>query len=712
MAIIGRIRQKAGLAVVVIAIAILAFIFNDLFTQSNTIPSNIAKVNGVEITSNELNEVSQTIETNMKQQKQDDNLSPEESFTANQQAFNELFNEKLLQGEYELLGVGVSQEEMNDMFFGNFIHPLVMQNFADPQTGQYNKQAISQYISQFDKLPLEEQLSWRNFEKYIKKARQQEKYEKILAKSMYMPSKLASHISDISNQVTDSRYVLLNFSTVADNTIKITEEDYKKYYEEHKNEFRVVETLRDVEFVRFNITPSAEDIKFINDTVASTFEVFKTVPYHELPSFVSSVSDLVYDSTYFKREVLNQIYPDSILSKVSVGEFIPPFQNQNSWVMGKLTSVQARPDSVRFSSILILNEKAGGEIKRSQAVATQLKDSVYNLLKANPESFETQVANFSDDPEAKKNLGDGGWLLDGSFQPDLNSKIIETPINGIFVHSIPNDMGYWIIKVTGKTTPINKLRMATITMEIRPSEQTINQVRDKANTFLGEASNMATFTSAAQKQNLNILTSPNLRETDFQLNGTPYAREIVRWAYNKDTKKGDVAPEIYELPDMFVVVGLKDIKEKGILSLEQVKPFIENMVRIEKKAEILTKKAEDLIKTDKNLNSIAAKLNISVDSAQNVSFNDAYFVQAGPEMRVLGSLASAKSKGIQKPIKGYNGIYIIDIDNIRQKPVKEDPKMIQQSFEMKTMQKTSQLRLPIQVLLGKAKVESNFSFFY
>jgi len=254
--------------------------------------------------------------------------------------------------------------------------------------------------------------------------------------------------------------------------------------------------------------------------------------------------------------------------------------------------------------------------------------------------------------------------------------------------------------------------MATITMEIRPSEQTINQVRDKANTFLGEASNMATFTSAAQKQNLNILTSPNLRETDYQLNGTPYAREIVRWAYNKDTKKGDVAPEIYELPDMFVVVGLKDIKEKGILSLEQVKPFIENMVRIEKKAEILTKKAEDLIKTDKNLNSIAAKLNISVDSAQNVSFNDAYFVQAGPEMRVLGSLASAKSKGIQKPIKGYNGIYIIDIDNIRQKPVKEDPKMIQQSFEMKTMQKTSQLRLPIQVLLGKAKVESNFTFFY
>lgn len=712
MAIIGKIRQKAGLAVAVIAIAILAFIFGDVFNSNNPAPSNLAKINGVEITNNEFTEVSQTLETNMKQQNQVDNLSPEESFSVTQQAYSELFNERLLEREFELLGINVSQEEMNDMFFGNFIHPIVMQNFADPQTGQYNKQAISQYISQFDKLPIEEQVSWKNFEKYIKKTRKQEKYEKILAKSMYLPSKLASHISSISNQVVDSRYILLNFASVADNTIKITAEDYKKYYEEHKNEFKVVELMKDIEFVKFQIYPSDEDIKFINDTVASTYEAFKITPGEELPSFVSSVSDSYYDSTYHKREDLNQLFSDTLLSKVKVGEFIPPFQNENSWVMGKLLSIQARPDSIRFSSILILNEKAGGQIKRSEAVASELKDSIFSLVKADPSSFESHVANFSDDPEAKKNLGDAGWLLDGTFQPDLNTKIIETPINGIFVHNIPNEMGYWIIKVIGKTNPVNKLKMAVITVEVRASEQTINQVRDKANIFLGSAINMSAFTTSAQKQNLNILTSPNLRVTDYQLNGTPYAREIVRWAYHPDTKKGDVSPEVYELPDMFLVVGLKDVKEKGILPLEQVKPYIENMVRIEKKSEILIKKADDIIKTDKNLNSIASKLNLQVDSASNISFSDSYFVQAGPEMRVIGSLSSAKNKGIQKPIKGYNGIYIIDIDNIYQKPVKEDPKMIQQTFEMKTMQKTTQLRLPLQVLLEKAKIESHFSFFF
>ena len=373
--------------------------------------------------------------------------------------------------------------------------------------------------------------------------------------------------------------------------------------------------------------------------------------------------------------------------------------------------MQARPDSVRFSRILILNSNAGGEIKRNQEAAAKLKDSVYSIVSKDAAGFENNVAKYSDDPEAKKNMGDSGWLLDGQLQSDLYNLINTTPVNGVFVYNIPNDLGYMLIKVTGKTSPVNKLQLATIVMEIRPSEKTVNEIRDNANNFLGASSNMAGFTQAAQKQNLNILTS-QLREMDYQLNGTPYAREIVRWAFNKDTKKGDVAPEIYELTDMFLVVGVKDIKEKGILPLDQVKPYIENMVRMEKKAEILMKKAETLIASEKTLDKIALKENTAVDTAANVSFGDPYFVQAGPEMRVIGTLSAATKTGIQKPIKGYNGVYIVNVDSMGKRETKEDPQMIQQSFEMRNMQKTSQLRLPLQVLQEKAKIKNNFSFFY
>ncbi len=711
MAIIGKIRKRAGLAVAIIAIAILSFIFSDIFTKSKTQPNNIATVDGVEITRVEFEEMSQTIEKNMKQQYKTESLTPEQSYMVRQQAYQELLNEKLLSTQYEKIGISVGQEEMNDMFFGDFVDPMVIQNFSDPKTGNYNKQAVQQYIAQFDKLPKEEQASWRSFEKYIKKNRLQEKYEKLLSKSMYMPKALASHLSDVYDKTTTSRYTLLPFTSVADNSVKIQEADYKKYYDEHKNEFKLTETMRDVEFVKFAIVPSAADIKYINDTVANTYAAFQQTIPSEIGAFVSTVSDKNFDSNYYKKEAFSKIIPDSILSKVNVGGFIAPFQNGTNWVMAKLTSIQARPDSIRFSRILVLNSKAGGDIKRTEEAATKLKDSVYAIVNSDATAFESNVAKYSDDPEAKKNMGDSGWLLDGQLQADLYNTINGTSVNGIFVYTIPNDMGYMLIKVTGKTTPVTKLQLATIIMEIRASEKTVNEIRDKANNFLGSATNMDGFKQAAQKQNLNILTS-QVRDMDYQLNGTPYAREIVRWVFNKDTKKGDVAPEIYELPDMFLVVGVKDIKEKGILPLEQVKPYIENMVRMEKKAEILMKKASTLIATDKTIDAIALKASTTIDTAANVSFGDPYFVQAGPEMRVLGTLSTVTKLGIQKPIKGYNGVYIVEVDAIGKKAVKEDPKMIQQSYDMRNMQKTTQLRLPLQVLQEKAKISNNFSFFF
>lgn len=712
MAIIGRIRKRAGIAVAVIAIAILSFIFSDIFSGSSTkIPNNMGVVDGTEITKLEFEEMSKTIETNMLQQSNTDNLTTEQNYMVRQQAYQELLNEKLLAGEFQKLGLSVGKDELNDMFFGDFIDPMVLQNFSDPKTGTYNKQAISQYIAQFDKLPAEEQASWRNFENYIKKNRLQQKYEILLAKSMYMPKAIASHLSNLYDKTLTSRYVLLPFTSVADNSVKIEEADYKKYYEEHKNEFKLAEEIRDVEFVKFQITPSPADIQYINDTVAKIFEAFQQVSPSDLPSFVSTTSDRMYDSNYYKKEAFAQIIPDSLLSKVGVGGFIAPFQNGANWVMAKLTSMQSRPDSVRFSRIIILNSNAGGDIKRTPEAATKLKDSVYDIVKADAMGFENNVAKYSDDPEASKNMGDSGWLLDGQLQADLYNSINTTPINGIFVYNIPNDMGYMLIKVTGKTAPVTKLQLATIIYEIRASEKTVNEIRDKANNFLGSATNMSSFTQAAQKQNLNILTS-QLRDMDYQLNGTPYAREIVRWAYNKETKKGDVAPEVFDLSgEMFVVVGLKDIKEKGILTLEQVKPYIENQVRIEKKAEVLLKKAETLIATDKTLEAIAVKANAQIDSAENISFGDPYFVQAGPEMRVIGTLAAATKTGIQKPIKGYNGIYIVEINSFGKRETKEDAQMIQQNFGMRNMQKTSQLRLPLQILKDKAKIKNNFSFF-
>jgi peptidyl-prolyl cis-trans isomerase D len=133
MALIGTIRKKAGVLVVaIIALAILSFIFTDLFSNRDPRPTKIASVNGMDISFQEFEAASTNAEENMKQQYNVASLSNEQTFVAKQQAYQGLVAEKLLRQECESIGLSVSEAEINDMFFGTFIHPMVRQNFADP----------------------------------------------------------------------------------------------------------------------------------------------------------------------------------------------------------------------------------------------------------------------------------------------------------------------------------------------------------------------------------------------------------------------------------------------------------------------------------------------------------------------------------------------------------------------------------------------------
>ncbi len=709
MAIIGTIRKKAGVLVVaIIALAILAFIFTDLFSNRDTRPTKVASVNGMDISFQEFETTTTNIEENMKQQYNVASLTNEQSFEAKKQAYQGLVSEKLLKQECENIGLSVSEAEMNDMFFGTFIHPMIRQNFADPTTGQYNPQVVKQYIAQFDKLPEEQKFQWANFENSIKESRLQEKYNALVVSSFYMPTKIAEHISNVSNKVVDARYVVMPFSSVEDNTVKITEEDYKKYYEQHKNEYTLYEDLRDIEFVKFAVLPSPADIKAINDSVQKTFIDFQALEASELASFVSISSDRVYDSLYYKRDALKGVFADSLLAGKTAGSFIAPFQQGSNWIMAKITDIQQRPDSVRFSQILVLNSNASKDIKRTPEQAKAVADSLLNVLKANSSEFESAVAKHSDDPEAKNNFGDSGWILDGQLQSDLFDKLKASKEGDVFVYDLPNQLGHYLIKLKEKTAPVEKLQVAMIVMGVRASDNTVNALRDKANVFLGKSKTLAEMKAQAQKDNLNILTS-TVREMDYQLNGTPYCREIVRWAFDEKTELNAVAPEVYELTDMFLVVALKDKKEKGVMPLEQVKNYIESQVKMEKKAEMLMEKAEKLLATNKTIETFAAAANLTIDSAMAVDFASPYFAAAGPEMRVIGNLSSASKTGLQKPVKGFNGVYVLNVDRQYTRPTKEDPKLIQQQFKTKAFQKAQML---MNVLQMEADIKNHFTFFY
>ncbi len=720
MAIIGRIRKKGGLAVTVVAIAILAFIFSDLLTRNSSgdIPSKVASIDGIDVNINEFENRSDQNENQMRANSPEGKLSQDQSFQAKYMAFQQLISEKLLNREYNYLGITVGEEELNDMFLGTFVSNVARQQFTDPQSGQYSVQTVRQIMSNYDKLQPEQQAAWQTMKKNAVDERLQMKYGTLLAKSFYMPKAMAKYLSDVYDKVADTRYAVIPFSSMDDSQIKLTDEDYQKYYDQHKNSFFRPEEYRQIEFVKFEVQPSPNDIKEINDSVLNIFNDLQQTSNEDMESFVSYCSDSKYDSLYYKRDdrKISQYFPDSVLAGKSTGSVIAPRQIGNNWIMGKIMNEQSRPDSVKFSVIAIFNNSIGAEqIKRTPEQEKALVDSLYNVISKDTKLFEENVAKFSDDPNTKDNFGDMGWVLDGQLMEDMFQPIVNCPVNGVFVYNRPDQAGDYIIKVTGKTQLHNKIRLAQIVMGIRPSDKTISEMRDKANIFLSKAKDLKEMKAQAQKENLNVNTS-YISQMSAQLDGTPYAREVVSWAFEKKVKQGEVASKIFELQnldnfqDMFVVVALKDIQKKGIIPLESLKdnPEFENLVKIEKKGEKLLEKANKMASSNKSLESFASAAGVSIDTVQDVDFSVPYYGKAGVEMRVIGRVSAATNKGMLKPIKGFNGIYVVNIDNIKKRAVKEDINYIRQQYQMQMSRRMQQMS-PIGILYEQADIENNFT---
>ena len=658
MGIIGSIRKHSGWAVAIVGIAILAFILGDLTKNNGGIP-DVGKVNGEVLTSQRFNEKVAEMENNYKVQQQTTQVPAEMENQIREQVWAQFVDESLMEEQAAKLGLRVSPAEVNDMFTGRFIHPYVRQSFTDPQSGQFDVRFVSQFIDNFDQLDTTRRMQWVELEKYCKTDREQQKYSTLINAGFYMPKALAAKVAEYAGTVANVRVVSMPFSSVSDDEATVADADYEKYYNEHKAEFRVREELRDLEFIAFPVNPTAQDLADIQEQVNKVWAEFQTVPADEVAFFVNAESDRSYDSSYRRANTFKAPFDEQIAAAKD-GDMLAPVMAGNEWMMAKVISSAVRPDSLRASVVYILNQNAGGNIMRSDAQAKSLADSVLALLNGNKITFEQAVEQFSDDPQKGETKGDMAWQLDGGYG-FLNEELVNRPVGSCFVFEHPQGVGYFLVKVTDKTKAEKKYRVALITREIAASAATNRAVYNEANRFAGQNRNITDFTAAAQQQNLQVR---NARVTMMSnnLSGIGNARSIVQWAFNEDTKVGAVADQVYECDGMFVVVALKDVFKKGFATLEQVRPMIEQAVRLDKKAEVLMARADEAVKAAKDITSIAVKLNTAVDTIDSVSFADYYFDRYGMEPKVQAAI-SAKQSGLVGPVKGASGVYMVQIDS-------------------------------------------------
>ena len=697
MGIIGSIRKHSWIAVAVVGAAIIAFIIGDLTKNNRGIP-DMGKINGSTITYQRFNELIEETENNYMRQQGISQIPADVEYQLRDQVWQTLVGETLTDEQFEKLGLTVSPAELNDMYVGTFIHPYLRQSFTDPKTGQYQTEAIQYYVDNFDDLDTAQRMQWVELEKAVKADRKQQKYSALISRGMYMPNNIAKQLVAMGNKVSNAYAINLPYQSVSDQEITLTDEDYQKYYKEHKAEFRIREALRDIEYIVYPVVPTAQDLATIQADVEKTWGEFQTVDPEELIFFVNAESDRSYDSSYRKATEFGSPL-DSAIMAAGEGTLISPRKVGNEWVMAKVLKVANRPDSMRASIIYIYNEKAGGNITRSDEQAKLLADSVLNIVRSGSMSFEEAVNQYSEDPQKANNNGDLQWQLDGNFG-FLNEDIYNNPEGNAFIAKFPNEVGYMVVKVTGKTPLHKKYRVAAITRTIAASENTSRSVYNNANRFAGNNRTYAEMIATAQAENLQV-RSGRINSMSYSLPGINNARNIIQWAFNEKTEAGDVADQIFEADDMFIVAALKEVYNPGFATLEQVRSSIENSVRIEKKAELLKARLEEAKQANANLTAIAAKMSVAIDTLDSISFNDYYLGKYGMEPKVQAAIVAAQPNTLIGPIQGANGVYMINVNTKVDNTVPEDVATVRSRKENVFMQG---LRGIQQVLKDHAKI--------
>lgn len=710
MAVIGKIRKHSGLLVIIIGGALAAFILGDFLKSGRGSRQSVivGEINGKKISAVDFNT---KVEENLELRRQSmnkDRLTSSENFNVRQSTWTQLLDQIVRQEAYEEIGLQVSSAELYDQVQGSEPHAYCMRYFTNPETNQYDPDLARKYLSNLDNMPPAAKKQWLYIEHAIKEDRYKNKYNNLLTKGYIVPDAFAKLDFETKNNSIAYRVTGLRYSTVADSAVQLSDADYRDYYNEHRNEYKQDEN-RDIEYVVFDIRPSANDRKEVFEQVRKYSEELKTT--EDVEAMVNAVSDSRYDSTWFSKGKL----PATIESKLfdaEPGTTMEPFALNNAYYTARLMEATMRPDSMKASHILIAYKgaaRAAGDVTRTAEEAKALADSLTQVLMKNSAKFEELAKVYSNGPTGKDG-GDLGWFADGAMVPAFNQAVIDSKVKSVTSAETP--FGFHVIKVTGKKEPVRKVRVAIVEKLVEPSTQTFQDVYLKASDFIAKAKSDDAnneFSKIASDNSLNARVKNNLNGMDNNMPGLDYSREIIRWVFSERTSVNDIST-VFTVENKYVVATLKAIHEEGFAELEDVKSRIERKVRDGKKAELLMSKFEQALNGASDINQVASKLSLKVDTVKSATFATFNIPGFGREPQVVGTLFGLEKGAMSRVVKGNVGLFVVQVDNVTSVSVPED--LSRQKTQLTSRYKSLIMREAAQVMQDKADIEDNRISFY
>lgn len=698
MGVMTFMRTKMGYFLVGgIAVVLALFVLEPLLQQGTAIfgssRNTVGSVDGEEIKYEEFNPKVEQSVAQFKQQ-YGGNVNAQMQAMAMDNAWQAEIGAILLNKEYTRLGLSVSGDELFDLLQGKNPSPLIVQYFGNPQTGQVDRAAVLTSLkAQAKDIKLKQQ--WDLLQAEIEKQALQQKYANLIRNSVYVTSLEANDEYINRNKLASFKYVNLDYSSILDKDVKITDADYQDYYDANKKRFDNPTETRSFEYVSFSIKPTSADTLAVKTQVEKLAADFRTTPNDSL--FAANNSDVKVPYSYIPKGKLAPAV-DSVIYNYPSGSFYGPVFSGNSYKLIKVIANKTSPDSVKASHILLDPSKLGGE-----ANALKLADSLKTLLQKGG-NMAVLAKTYSVDG-SKDQGGDLGTFERGKMVPEFDNAAFEGRVGEVKV--VKSQFGIHILKIEKQIGSSKVVKLAYIEKNLLPSSKTRDAAYKKASTFLNEVKG-DNFSALAQKNGYTVGVADKITPTQGFAPGLDSPRPLIKDAYAAE--KGDVLSQVYTMEDGFVVAHLTEVQPKGQLALADVKKQIQPLVMNAVKAKMLTEKINKALAGSSNIDAVASKLGKTVAPVQNMVFSNPIIPGLAQENKVVGAVFGSQVGKLSKPVEGDKGVYVFTVDGFT------NPAPIGNTFKQKETMilgvTQRSLGAAFQALQEKSEIKDNRVKFY
>lgn len=662
MATLQNIRSKGPLLVIVIGLALFAFIAGDAWKVLQPHQSQeVGEVNGESLSAQEYQALVEEYTEVVKFSQGVNALNDDQTNRIKDEVWRSYVNNKLIEAEAKKLGLTVTKGEIQAIIDAG-VHPILQQTpFRNPQTGAFDKDMLKKFLVDYAKMGQNQMPAqyaeyytsmfkfWTFVEKTLKQSRLQEKYQALVAKALFSNPVEAEVAFNGRTEQSDLLLAAIPYSSVADSLVSVKESDLKAAYDKKKEQFKQMVETRNVKYIDVQVTASPEDKAAIQQEVEEYTAQLNDEPADYTTFIRSTGSETPYVDLFYTARAL----PSDVVARldsVAVGGVYGPYYNaaDNTINSFKKLAVASLADSIEFRQIQVMAEDADK--------TKTLADSIFNAIQGG--------ADFAELAKKYGQTGEKNWISSANYegaQVDGDNLKYITAVTSLPVNELSNlalAQANVILQVTAKKAVKDKYKVAVVKRPVEFSKQTYSKAYNDFSQFIATNNTLDKMVANAEDAGYRLLDNPELYSSEYGIGGVRGTKDALRWAFS--AKVGEVSG-LYECgeSDRMLVVAVAGITPEGYRPLAMVQEQLRAEVVRDKKAEkiMADMKAAGAASFDqyKNLPNAVS------DSIKHVTFAaPAYIASLRSSEPLVSAYASiAETNKLSAPIKGNAGVIVL-----------------------------------------------------